>query len=117
MPGTHSISLDTAIEMTTKYRDEKENILLPVHWEKNILAKSEAFERDAIQFLLDQADCQKIRVYYGMNADLKVHAILVGVNSADEDILPQESNTEDGEIVEQGLRCPTMCPPASPLND
>lgn len=117
MASTHAISLDEAIKMTAKYRDEKENILKPSHREQNILAQSEAFEKDAIQFLLDQSNCVKIRVYYGMDDDMKVHAILVGVNSNDEDILPTDESAENGEIVERGMRCPTICPTSSPLNE
>jgi hypothetical protein len=56
-----------------------------------------------------------------MDENLLVHAILVGVNENNEDILPAETSslttTEDDPIMEQSIRCPPDCPPASPLNE
>ena len=56
-----------------------------------------------------------MRIYYGMSDDLKIHAIGVGVNSKDEDILPTEgigaALTTTPVIVEDGSRCPDVCPP------
>jgi hypothetical protein len=44
----------------------------------------------------------------------------VGVNEKGEDILPATSTIGMaegyGDILEDALRCPTACPPESPLN-
>jgi hypothetical protein len=110
----HFISLDEAIIMTSRYRDEKENITNPDNRGQNILCFSETFSKGAIQALLETDDCHAIRVYYGMDEGLKVHTLLVAVDSADKDILP-DSQTQDAKIVEVGRRCPDYCPPPSSL--
>jgi hypothetical protein len=108
--------------MTTLYRAEKENILATAYRDQNILPLSETFDRAAIDAILIEDGCTAVRIYYGMSEDLLVHAILVGVNEDNEDILPPSGNllsneTDDEVIVEQGIRCPPDCAPSSPLNE
>lgn len=120
MPTNHFISLQTGIDMTTLYRQEKENILATAYKNQNILPLSETFERAAIDAILQQQGCTAFRIYYGMTENLLVHAILVGVNENNEDILPstQTSLTNEEDIIcEQSIRCPEECPEPSPLND
>jgi hypothetical protein len=104
--------------MTALFRQERENILATAYRGQNILAKAESFERSAIEALLAKTGCEGLRIYYGMDESLKVHAILVGFDSEDNDILPQDSLTGGGDdyIVENGIRCPDLCPPDSPIN-
>lgn len=113
------ISLQEAVAMTTLYRQEKENILATAYKGQNILARSETFDRAAIDVLLAKSGCAALRVYYGMSEDLKVHAILVPVDEENADILPELTvslTDDDDDIVERGVRCPEDCPPPSPLN-
>jgi hypothetical protein len=120
----HSITLAKAIEMTTLYRQEKENILAAEYKGKDILSLCETF--DAVPFvnMLNNPLCKSMRVYFGMSADLKVHTIFVGVNANNEDMLPlisvssaTETPTGDTDpILEDGISCPPICPPPSPLN-
>ncbi len=113
------IPLQQAIDMTTLYRQEKEAILEPAFRGKNILCRSETFQRDVFDEVLAQAGCTGLRIYYGMDRDLKIHAIIVGVNEKNEDMLPAGVSLTDGEgsgIIEDGARCPEECPPSSPLN-
>ncbi|MEO7983497.1 MAG: hypothetical protein ABI688_05395, partial [Bacteroidota bacterium] len=70
------ISLQEGIAMTTLYRKEKETILAAPFKGKNILARCETFDRAEIDTLLAKPDCVRIRVYYGMDETLNVHAIL-----------------------------------------
>jgi hypothetical protein len=115
----HFISLQEAIDMTSLYRQEQENILKPDYQNQNILARSETFERAAFDTLLAKNGCAGLRIYYGMDAQLKVHAIIVPTDANGNDILPSPSltSTEEGEdIVERGLRCPDICPDTSVLN-
>ena len=120
IPGkSHFISLQQAIDMTRLYRKEKGNILEPDYRGKNILANCETFNREALDYLLAEKGCAGIRIYYGMDAELKVHAILVGVNELNEDMLPPLSaklGEEGDQIAEDSQRCPDECPPDSPLN-
>jgi hypothetical protein len=111
---SHSISLDQAVTMTTKYRNEKDKALTTDY--QGILSICESFDRSAIDTLLAETDCTKLRVYFGMDDNAKIHVIIVGVDTNDKDILPPVSATTNGEIVETGLICPPACPPSSPLN-
>jgi hypothetical protein len=112
------ITLGTAVDMTTLYRQEKEAVLTENKRNQNILPVAETFDRAVIDSLLATDGCESIRIYYGMDTNLKVHAIMVPVDSSNEDILPEESPEPAIEtgIVEQGYRCPEDCPPPSPLN-
>ena len=112
-PGvSHQISLVQAITMTQKYRLGNETILEPVMRNMQILPFSETFNREDFDKLLSQADCEGIRLYYGMDEELKVHIIAVGVNSRNEDIAVDSGSV----LIENSFRCPVTCPPASVLN-
>jgi hypothetical protein len=117
---SNPISLQKGIEMTTLYRNEQENILAEEFRGKNILARSETFDRKSVEELLAKTGCEKMRIYYGMDSELKVHAILVAVNDKNEDILPtavNENVRDDAYYLwEDAKRCPPECPPDSPLN-
>ncbi|HMG67589.1 MAG TPA: hypothetical protein VK588_07880 [Chitinophagaceae bacterium] len=116
----HFIGLPQAIEMTTRYRSKKETILDPAYRGKDILLLSETFGREAFDALLSEQDCTSIRIYFGMNENLQVRAIIVGANSKNEDLLPQAGlmipASTGSKIVEEGTPCPPACPPPSPLN-
>jgi len=109
---SHNITLQDAIDMTTRFRANKENILAQAYRGQNILVICETFTRDAFDDLLAQQDCQKIRIYFGMDSSYKIKVIAVGVDSNDDDILTSRAEL----ISEQGLPCPPICPPSSPLN-
>ncbi len=114
------ISLDKAIEMTKRYRDGKQKILAPEYHGENILLLSETFSREAFESLLSQPDCAGIRIYFGMDEAMTVRIIAVATDKDNADILPsadKDGDTEEGDIVEQGQACPTICPPPSPLNE
>jgi len=119
MPN-HFISLDAAITMTTLYRREMDNILAESFKGQNILTVSETFDRGAFDTLLSEAGCTALRIYYGMSPDLKMHAIVVAVNSNNEDILPSTAITatagDEPVIVEESQRDPMIDTPSSPLN-
>jgi hypothetical protein len=120
MPN-HLISLDAAKEMTALYRREMNTILAEPFRDQGILAVSETFDRAAFDTLLSEAGCAAVRIYYGMSADLKVHAVVVGVNSNNEDILPSSANSlandDDGPVIlEESQRDPMFDTPPSPLN-
>lgn len=119
----HFISLPTAIDMTSLYRNQRETILKPQFQDQNILAISEAFNRTPFDILLAKPGCEGLRIYYGMTEDLKIHAIIVATDENGNDMLPEQTSsfsnsaeaTED-DIVENGNRCPDICPDSSPLN-
>jgi hypothetical protein len=114
------ISLKKAIEMTSLFRKEKEELLKEQYRNKNILVNSETFEKDQLEKILAKDGCEKLRIYYGMDEEFKIHAILVPVNANNEDILPEvkinEEPINDEGIIDKGVRCPPNCPPPSELN-
>ena len=114
---SHAISLNTAKEMTSLFRDQKEMILHSTQQGQDILPLCESFDVEIFKTLIELPGCVGVRIYYGMSEDLKLHAIIVGVNDKNEDILPEdEDSVVDEPIIEEGQRCPPNCPPASPLN-
>lgn len=118
--GSHFISLTKAIDMTTRFRAQKENILDSNYRNQGIIPVCETFNRSDIDTLLGKQDCKALRVYLGMDENLEIRLIIVAVNEQAEDILPlssvAENNEEEEDIVEEGHRCPVICPPSSPLN-
>jgi hypothetical protein len=114
------ISLEKAIAMTTRYRDNMIGVINPFYADKDVLCISDTFDKEAIQTLINNDQCVSLRLYYGMNADLQIRPIIVGVNSNNEDILPPLSILGTGEItndiVDDSVKCPPVCPPPSPLN-
>lgn len=108
--------------MTSRYRTQRESILVPELRGLGILPVCETIDRALVDSLLSQTGCSKLRIYYGMYEDQTVHAVLVGVDATDADILPPSglsatnTTTEEGDIINQGYRCPPICPPESELN-
>jgi hypothetical protein len=114
----HFISLQTAREMTTNYRKSKENLLKPDLQNKGILPICETFDRTAFDTILSDANCKKVRVYLCVDSANQIRVLVVAVNGNDEDILPsgaQVTTDDEGRIIEEGQRCPDICPPPSPL--
>lgn len=115
----HFISLAQAVEMTTTFRENRDKILATNYQGTTFLPNAETFDRAAFDAVLSQLGCEQLRIYYGMDSELKVHAIIVGVNAQNEDILPVTGDaTDDGStgIIEVGQRCPPDCGTGSPLN-
>ncbi len=114
----HFIPLQEAIAMTTLYRSKHEQILQPGFRNQNILPLSEGFDRSAFDVLLAKPGCAGLRIYYGMDNSLQLHAIIVATDSAGNDLLPltKALETEGEDIIEKGNRCPDLCSDPSPLN-
>lgn len=94
----HHISLQEARSLTSNYR-------------KSVSSGSELagyFSRDAILAILNQASCVGIRIYRGLSADNLPRFVIVGVDSAGQDLT-------GGELAEFSHNCPPFCDPASAL--
>lgn len=121
-PDSHYISLAQFQEWKARYSQNTNTILAPAYQGKNILATSELFNVEAISALVAVPGCAAIRIYYGMDTDLTVHAMLVAADKNGMDILPPggaavsgtganfSKNPGDPPIVEDGQRCPPFCP-------
>lgn len=115
----HFISLQEAAQMTATYRQNREQILGTAYRNQNILPLAESFDRAAFDQLLQKPGCVGLRIYYGMNTQYQVHAVIVAYDQNNADMLPSSSSlteTEEEDILERGLRCPEQCPPDSELN-
>ncbi len=98
------ITLEQAKLYTKKYRDQLKEMLTSEY--QGALSYCETFDADAVRTLLDQMGCVGFRVYYGLNNDNQVCAIMVGVNDKNEDIL----NGDDSIILDNSKKCPDNCP-------
>lgn len=105
----HFITREQAKKMTETYRREKENILNSQYQGKDILPNLETFDAAPFREVLNKPGCTSLRIYLGMNDDLKVRIIAVGVNENGEEILDGNNS-----IVEEGTPCPPYCPPPPP---
>ena len=107
----HSISLTAAIALTTSFRKNR----------TPNLAICETFDKTAILALLASVNAASLRIYLGEKEDGKICSVLVAADAKGNDILPVTSanslvGVDDGLILEDAIRCPELCPPASPLN-
>jgi hypothetical protein len=114
----HFIPLADASAMTSRYRENRNAVLQPSFQNQNVLPVCETFDRSAFDVLLAKPSCASIRIYYGMDAAMKIHAIIVAADENDRDILPLNATGSDEEedILDRANRCPDLCPPESPLN-
>lgn len=96
----HLIPLQEAIDMTFRYQAN-----IPAG-----MVNSEMFNKESVSALLNQPGCVSLRIYYGKQTDDTIHAILVGVDENGADMV-QTSNL----ILEEGVRCPPICPTTSSL--
>lgn len=114
--STGFISLQQAIQMTTRYRQNKETVTNPSYAGRNILPVCDTFKKAVFQALLAKPNCTAIRVYYGMDENLQLRPIVVAVDQNDRDILPANATLVGQDIGDDTLRCPPHCPPPSSLN-
>lgn len=105
----HSITLEQARQMTARYRNEKENLLNGNYNGRDILSNSETFDAESVRSVLNQEGCKDFRIYYGMDENMKIHLINIGVDEKGVEILEGENS-----ILETGIQCPPICPPPPP---
>lgn len=109
--ANHEITLQKAIEMTSRFRKEMKSIVQPDY--ASALPYAETFSKSVFTQLAAQPGCVSIRSYLGLDEKNNVRLIFVGVNDKNEDILP--GFTGGGLLFEFGQRCPPICG-VGPLN-
>lgn len=122
----HLISLSEAAAMTRRYRENRDTIIKQEFAGKDLLPICETFNKDAFNRFFTNPLVKALRIYYGMSENLQIHAIIVGVNEKNEDMLPQQNTIStlnadpavdsDDPLLEEAERCPPLCPPPSELN-
>lgn len=110
----HEISLEEAIEMTTRFREEIQSMFKPEFIAIGVLPLSETFNKTVFEDLVMQPGCIAVRAYLGMDDSNEVRLLFVGVDENNNDIL-SGSNGQTGYIFEYGQRCPPICV-TGPLN-
>lgn len=81
------------------------------------LPNTETYEKEAFIALLNQPDCVKIRIHYGMDHNKEICAIIVGVDSNGNEIAIRNNgifaskSADDEYVIEISTRCPPNCPP------
>jgi len=108
----HSISLEEAIELTTRFRETK----------PEDVAISETLDKESVTMMLTVEGAEKLRIYHGRRENGEITSVLVAADANGNDILPSANDSnevwEDDEalILDDTFRCPELCPPPSPLN-
>lgn len=103
--------------MTGRHRSHREMILEPSLRDKDILPLSETFGRQSVEDLLNQYDCEALRIYYAMDQDQRIHAVLVGVGPDGNDLIPEAGlDEEEYFLLQRGVRSGVDGNPLSVLN-
>ena len=107
-PVNHRISLNQAIDLTTRYRNLMPEIVSPEYTWREMFPLSETFKKSVFAELLSQPGAVAIRIYLGMCEQNLVRLIFVAVSDDNHDILPANT-TDEATIFEYGQRCPPIC--------
>lgn len=115
------IPLSRAKRLQALFKEKKGQLIHPKITATDVIPDSETFNRKAIERLLALPGCVGIRIYTGLDDELKLHSILVGVNEKGEDLTIPSTTVgldaaEEDVVVEDAIRCPPNCPPPSDLN-
>ncbi len=71
--------------------------------------KAHMYDKGLVQQILDQQDCDGIRIYHGKQSSGDQCLVIVGVKANGDDMT-------DGLILEFGSPCPDNCPTSSYFN-
>jgi hypothetical protein len=136
----HVIPLSLAVQYVTDFRSTVEifNKQCPGFKDSMQMGHSEAFNTDSYDMLLSQKDstgrlAAGIRIYYGLDKEGKMRLVLVPYDVNGNNILHHliavdstkspsgaaktQSLIVDGpQAMEDGQRCPPVCPPTGPLD-
>ena len=134
----HILPIADAIEYTKNFRTARDTFYNQRPSIKNELnfPQAEAFNRDAIAVLLNQKDsagngAAGVRIYYGLDRSGSVRMVLVPYDSKGNDIINQlvgdksvkipgiasaYAEGSNGQTIEAGQRCPTVCSSTGGLN-
>jgi hypothetical protein len=95
------ISLETAKRWTSTYQKNNPSD-----------TRAHFFGFEILKQILAEESCVGIRMYYAIDDEGKRQIVLVGVNAAGENLLPQsERDGNEGNIVaDASFPCPSFCP-------
>lgn len=106
------ITLKSAKEKVKLFLNNKNKVISSEYADRNIISNSETVDAKAVRLILDQPDCQGFRLYYGMNEQLEISAIFIGVDSNGNEItIKNLDGNEDEYVLDDTAKCPPLCPP------
>ena len=105
------ITMEKAKDMIARYKEQREGMLQDTY-DSSTLPLNITFPRAEFDELLAQQSCEQVRIFLGMDNNDLIHPIIVAVDGQGEDILPNQ----DYIIIDNGTRCPSICPPPSTIN-
>lgn len=105
------VNLTTGKDLLDLYKETRANMLAP-GFSVDILTLNETFTRVDLEEIIKQPGCESVRLFLGMDVDLNIRLVITGVDAAGRDILPAGNEI----IAVADSKCPTDCPPASPIN-
>ena len=97
-PTSHKITLEEGVDLTTRYRESKQEARTPTL----------VFNREAFDRILKQPGCVAVRLYPCLHADGKQNVVVVGVDE-------KGSDMTQGELSQIAMECPPICDPDSAL--
>lgn len=114
------MTLTEAAALTARFRSQNQSITGSIAGQADFLPICETFSKQAFDTLFADGSITQVRIYLGMDINDKVRLIVCGANRNGEDVYISGTNPANdlGEdsVIEDGIRCPTICPPPSPLN-
>ncbi len=80
--------------------------------DKNFLS-SMLFDKKVVVDMLNEPNCEGLRVYNAIDDEGNEHFVLVGTDANGGNLLPssEESLTESYSLLDNGFPCPPNCPP------
>ena len=115
-----AITSDKLKKLKSAYTQKKNSILKESYQATDTLPTFEIFDRASLEQILALEGCVGVRMYYGMDENMEVQLIAVGVDENGKDI-QSTSNSVDKTNVDDSfmafsslLRCPPDCTPPPP---
>ena len=93
-----SIKLTDAADLTEEYRTQNPGA-----------TKAHLVGKNNVNDILDQEDCEGIRIYYGLTSTGDKRLVLVGVDAEGDDMV-------NGVLIDKLDLCPTICSTSNDLN-
>lgn len=113
MAKGNKISKSKARKWVNNYKKKHEK-------DKNFMS-SMLFDKHIVLKMLKEDRCKGLRIYNALDEEGKLHFVLVGTDAEGKNILPKSDEymaktveeVEGGDpiMVNDGLPCPTECPP------
>lgn len=115
-----AITSDKLKKLKSDYAQKKNSILKESYQATDTLPTFEIFDRASLEQILALEGCVGVRMYYGMDENMEVQLVAVGVDENGKDV--QSSDIKTATVLSEEsiiafssvLRCPPYCDPPPP---